>query len=498
MASSAHALSCEFSRLSFRARLFHCESSKFAYIENFSEKILACSEISKIFYLTLSNVPNESLEISSLHERSKVITTVSKTVLEFIDFINSSDDTSLECLNLEDKNLKIAVSHSAFVSSSPPDMIESLALETSPLPRFSPELEVDRERYIGCYNPKNFKQLHQLIKKTTEQGLRFIKSIQYYENVLRSALFFRENIDPRALVKTAYIPRCTKSFMLRTTLNSLHFFKKAKLGEGTFGKVYRVVTDNEVFAFKSFKSSTRPEGCPREENFLHETSVMLCLPRRATLVALDAICHISVILPCADEGNLFDKIDKGDYTYPILVKYLSDIADALLAMHGAGFIHKDVKPNNILLYSSEPRARLCDFSLSALKGYDTHKEMLPFYKPPELFFQKEDERVHESVDCWSFGVILFQCITKGALPFFERKKQAPEYYELVARERFGRPCSVQELFESLDHKQVKVLLEKDPCRYLLKICADCLHGDPRFRTSMNHVVYHLEQLLSSL
>jgi len=98
------------------------------------------------------------------------------------------------------------------------------------------------------------------------------------------------------------------------------------------------------------------------------------------------------------------------------VKILADAADALAAVHAAGFIHHDVNPNNFLV-NRENAVKLIDFGLAvpntpAFQRPGNRTGMLQYMAPELIRRESTDERI----DIFGFGVMAFEFLT-DKLPF---------------------------------------------------------------------------------
>src|SRR5262249_27257342 len=83
----------------------------------------------------------------------------------------------------------------------------------------------------------------------------------------------------------------------------------------------------------------------------------------------------------------------------------------LAAAHAAGLVHRDFKPDNVLV-GADGRVRVSDFGL-AIRGSGTGRAGSPAYMAPE---QLRGDRVDARSDVFGFCVALFQALT-GKLPF---------------------------------------------------------------------------------
>jgi serine/threonine-protein kinase len=97
---------------------------------------------------------------------------------------------------------------------------------------------------------------------------------------------------------------------------------------------------------------------------------------------------------------------------------IDPVLQALAAAHRAGYIHRDVKPENVLI-SEDGRVKVTDFGLArAIEGADTGKTHglllgTVAYLSPE---QVEHDRTDARSDVYSAGILLFELVT-GQVPF---------------------------------------------------------------------------------
>ncbi|NIP58640.1 MAG: protein kinase, partial [Gemmatimonadetes bacterium] len=147
---------------------------------------------------------------------------------------------------------------------------------------------------------------------------------------------------------------------------------------------------------------------------------------------------------------------------------LADLAFALVAAHAAGVIHRDVRPENVILASESGRAILTDFGLAAVQetGAETGPKLTregeilgdPRYASPE---QLRGEPVTEQTDVYSLGVLGYEMLTLSN-PFGSRSRG-----QLVADHLEGAPRELPAELTHADPRTAEILvrcLVKDPVR----------------------------------
>lgn len=164
------------------------------------------------------------------------------------------------------------------------------------------------------------------------------------------------------------------------------------------------------------------------------------------------------------------------------------IAAGLACAHGAGVVHRDLKPGNLMLLP-DGGVKILDFGLAKVSDVSQTKSGMALgtisYMAPE---QIRGSSVDFRADLWSVGVILYEMIT-GTRPFAGEHEAS--IVNAILNDEPKPPSSIRDDLPRTLQKLILVLLEKDPAgRYQsaekLVHDIDALeHGaEPSFRPSV--------------
>ena len=247
-----------------------------------------------------------------------------------------------------------------------------------------------------------------------------------------------------------------------------------KLGSGSFGDCYLCISkdDNKEYAIKIMSKEKL-----KQKNILFylaksEITIQqnLDYPKIVKIKEyIEDSKYIYIIQEYCKNNALSTLLSKRKYFTEIEVQnYIFQLIQGLHYLHSRKIIHRDIKPNNLLL-DEKLELKIADFGLSK-KLYEGQKlkEKLgtQVFMAPEIWELSETGYSLE-VDIWSLGIVMFKLLT-GKLPFENKNNNGKD----IIKGEFSFP---DKPFISIEAKNlIKQILVKDP----------------RKRPSLNQIVYH--------
>jgi eukaryotic-like serine/threonine-protein kinase len=242
-----------------------------------------------------------------------------------------------------------------------------------------------------------------------------------------------------------------------------------EIGRGGMGIVYLardVQLDRDV-AIKVLPTHLAQISASRER-FLREarTAAGLSHPHIVPIHRVgEAGGFVFFVMTFVDGETLGDRLrTRGPLPHAEAARVLREVAWALAYAHGRGIVHRDVKPDNILLEGATGRALVTDFGIAhggsdAESAGDSGMIMgTAHFMSPE---QAANEPVDARSDLYSLGVVGYLTVS-GKLPF-----EAPNVHALIVRQATEAPSSVASASPGLPSTLAAVIdrcLERDPAR----------------------------------
>ena len=239
---------------------------------------------------------------------------------------------------------------------------------------------------------------------------------------------------------------------------------EALLGQGGMGVVYEAI-QLSLHRRVALKVIT-PELSSNDrfqERFRREARSQAALdhPNVVTVHDFgDADGQLYISMQLIKGPSLKDLVARGEVDLNRVVRVLRPIADALDTAHDAGMIHRDFKPQNILI-GSRDHAYLADFGLTQALGQPGLTRTGQFvgtldYIAPEQIHGRPATR---RSDVYAFGAVLFECLT-GRVPY-ERESDAAILFAHVS-EPPPRPSEVRADVPSAVDEVLEHAMAKDP------------------------------------
>ncbi|XP_068637407.1 serine/threonine-protein kinase STY13-like [Aristolochia californica] len=248
--------------------------------------------------------------------------------------------------------------------------------------------------------------------------------------------------------------------------------------QGAFGKLYKGTYNGEDVAIKILE---RPENSLEraqlmEQQFAQEV-MMLATLKHPNIVRFIGACRKPmvwcIVTEYAKGGSVRQFLmRRQNRSVPLksAVKQALDVARGMAYVHGLGFIHRDLKSDNLLI-ASDKSIKIADFGVARIEVQTegmTPETGTYRWMAPEMI---QHRPYNQKVDVYSFGIVLWELIT-GMLPF-------------------QNMTAVQAAF-AVVNKGVRPILPHDCLPVLGEIMTRCWDANPDVRPPFAEVVRMLE------
>ena len=197
--------------------------------------------------------------------------------------------------------------------------------------------------------------------------------------------------------------------------------KQEKLGQGTYGTVYKAFDNvtQQTVAIKIMKPNQEDEGISAIT--LREVSILKSLDHPNIVKLLDVSVQEKSIVIVQEYLQIYLrkylKGRRGQISPELVKSYAFQLLAAIYVLHTHRIMHRDIKPENLLI-NKKGHLKLCDFGLARyfsvpMRQYSPEVVSL-WYRAPELLFAP---RCYElSIDIWSAGCIIAE-LCRGEVLF---------------------------------------------------------------------------------
>jgi serine/threonine protein kinase/tetratricopeptide (TPR) repeat protein len=206
------------------------------------------------------------------------------------------------------------------------------------------------------------------------------------------------------------------------------------LGSGGGGRVYRAHDPVllRAVALKILGGDTATMGTAGKARILHEARAAAALDHPHAVAIFDVGEHDGVpyiAMECITGRTLRAYVGESSVPMEQRVRWLGDVALALAAAHKRGLVHRDVKPENVMV-RDDGYIKVLDFGIARAAALDPTGPTVqaqargvtatssgagtPQYMAPE---QMRDEPLDGRTDQFAWGIVAYELLTGGAMPW---------------------------------------------------------------------------------
>ncbi|XP_018922500.1 protein-tyrosine kinase 6-like [Cyprinus carpio] len=287
---------------------------------------------------------------------------------------------------------------------------------------------------------KHFKIYHtsgQFYVDPSPQFASILEVVEYYQT---HPLSTSDLLRQPCIRKRPQLQDLSPSTVDEWELPKDQFTLEKMLGGGHFADVYSGKWKNQTkVAIKILKNN----DAVVQKDFQLEVQIMKRL-RHRHLISLFAVCTSSapfyIITELIEKGDLLNFLKNPEGSaldMESLIDMAAQVADGMAYLETHNSIHRDLAARNVLVGEGYV-CKIADFGLARIikePVYISDDKKIPYkWTAPEAIGQG---RYSSKSDVWSFGILLYEIVTYGAIPYPGVRNC--DVYDLVTRENFRMP-----------------------------------------------------------
>jgi len=347
---------------------------------------------------------------------------------------------------------------------------------------------------------ENFKRAIELMKERTER--------EHRDRLQRRAQFKEITLDmdsrDRAAAEEKFLSRENRGLVAKCRMWTTNDFDSLRvIGEGSYGLVH-LVRHRRTGSVHALKQMRKEQYTVKNRQNAFNERDCLADVNSDWIVGLHAAfqdtTYIYMLMEFVEGGDLINHlIEWKRFPEQVTVFYMAELLEALDTVHRSGFVHRDVKPENVVITGSG-HLKLLDFGLCR---YDTAKMEAaystaavrgprqgsrqqnavgtPQYMAPEAF----DGDADALSDIWAVGIMTFECVV-GVVPFHQGGEHGLAAIKRVMQEVRRHQEILPAMFRKMKRcglwtEELERFLKRTICESIVRIDIGHCRREPFFR-----------------